>query len=121
MKRLKVNFEEILRRRLKAIEKAEQILSPMIFENDEAWDCFNCEEYMQKEMKLLICKNCKFVKIGEENICPICGHSEFEKIEIKREPFCRYCGRKFRETDLRYPAYYNSDDDTFYCGCKGWD
>lgn len=56
MKKVRVNFEKILKQRVEAIKKAEEVLSPMIFEDDEAWDCFICDE-IEKCLKKKVCKS----------------------------------------------------------------
>jgi len=79
-------------------------------------------------MKVIVCKGCgnKMVAIDEKGnpSCPICfGLSPDSSIPVEVEvpdiTRCRYCGQEAKVTqDL---PFYDSRDNSYYCGCRGWD
>ena len=78
---------------------------------------------------MLVCKECNnSINAVDENakkICPICQSYEFiEKlIDDDNPPTWSHCGRKCNKetSDYKSPPFYNSSNNTFYCGCWGWD
>ena len=76
---------------------------------------------------MLVCKVCyNAINAIDENgkkICPICSGYEFEDKEISVRPKCTYCGIEWvkEKSSYKEPPFYNSNNNTFYCGCLGWD
>ena len=79
-------------------------------------------------MKVTVCKGCKRILTAhdaEGNLaCPICyGISPEsgipETIEYQGTPQCIHCGST-RKRFAYYP-FLNIKNNTFYCGCRGWD
>ena len=95
------------------------------------------------------CGNAFMAKDDKSNpACPICvGISPDSgvplEIEIPDISYCVYCGQiaqydietqkwhigndkpsgkeGYRNVDVKELPFYRATDDTYYCGCKGWD
>ena len=76
-------------------------------------------------MKIQVCVVChnaiEAVDGDGKKVCPICSSYEFEEAEAT-SPTCTYCGKRWSEdSGFKKPPFYNSQTNTFYCGCRGWD
>ena len=86
-------------------------------------------------MKITVCKGCGHsmettnMKTGKPN-CVICIGLELEnsipvEIEMPDEIKCGSCGKISKVSDLlkhwRDIPFYNSKEESYYCGCQGWE
>jgi len=79
-------------------------------------------------VKIIVCKGCggKMEAVDEQGnpACITCaGISPNNSIPVEMEvpdiAKCVYCGKEAQVTqDL---PFYNSRNNTYYCGCRGWD
>lgn len=74
----------------------------------------------------LICTNCfnSIDAIDSEGnkVCPVCSGKDFEEVTINNNTArCVYCGKLAKDTNYDDLPFYNSKNNTFYCGCRGWD
>ena len=79
-------------------------------------------------MKMIVCKGCgtKMEAVDQHGkpACPICcGISPDSSIPIEVEApdvaKCSFCGKEAIVSERL--AFYDSRDNTYYCGCRGWD
>lgn len=78
-----------------------------------------------------VCKNCGEIAMAKDQnnkaVCPICDCKEFEEIKIDKNTkiHCSSCNKEFTvgeilKTWITIP-FFNAQDLSFYCGCRGWD
>lgn len=79
-------------------------------------------------MKVTVCKGCgtRMMAVDSDGkpACPICiGISPDSgipvEVEVPNTAKCVYCGTEAEASD-RLP-FYSARDNTYYCGCRGWD
>lgn len=87
--------------------------------------------------KELVCVNCGENIIGKvvlgptldaepgDKICLICHSTEFKMVELPETLTCTYCKKETKTEDIlkkwsKVP-FLDITDNTYYCGCRGWD
>ena len=87
--------------------------------------------------KQLVCANCGEAVIGKlvssttldakpgDKVCLICNSTEFKMVELPETLTCTYCKKEAKVEDIlkkwtKIP-FLSIKDETYYCGCRGWD
>jgi len=89
-----------------------------------------------KKMKKKVCAGCGTVLVAVDSkgnpACPICiGISEHSGMvreveipdEVLKKAVCPHCKRTADQTrwNIKDLPFYEAKNNTFYCGCRGWD
>jgi hypothetical protein len=84
-------------------------------------------EKLKKNIKITICASCLQSSFGKDKdgkkICAICDSTDIKEVEISEPPTCVYCKAKWlpRLKGPDIPPLYSYKNNTYYCGCRGWD
>jgi hypothetical protein len=86
------------------------------------------KEKKPKVTKVTICASCLQASFGIDmdtgkKICAICESTDIKEVEIKEPPTCVYCKRKWipRIKGNNIPPLYSYRNNSYYCGCRGWE
>ena len=63
--------------------------------------------------------------VWEGEACAICGGTTFKTVDYPDKVTCVYCKKEWKVEDVLKQwidvPFFDSTNNTFYCGCRGWD